>query len=173
MSNFFLFLSSHLAIVISVSTAIVALSHLLWFVFFRFSDMKKWKILNNPNIIIDDVYALAWGKITHEQLNNTNWGYDVRTSAIIKDKTYTGDYRILESLALMDEKKEELQTTQRFLTVQDLEKYVKHQQLNPPDYSIRKDMSFQIKFKNIGFTPASNLSIKFQWYNPSSDGWEY
>ena len=134
--------------------------------------MERWKILNNPNIIIDEIYAVAWKKINNDEINKTNWGYDIRTSAIIEHKTFTGEYRLLESLLLWNEKNNTEQSNRRFLILSELEDFVRQNKLNSTDYSIKKDMYFQIKLKNIGFTTALNFEIEIQYYNPTTIGWE-
>ena len=161
-----------IAVIASLIAASVALSHLIWFIFFQYKDAERWKILNNPNVIIDEIYVVAWKKINNDEIDKGNWGYDIRTSAIIEHKIYTGEYRLLESLLLWDEENNKEQSNQRFLILSQLENYVKQKKLNSKDYSVKKDMSFKIKLKNIGFTTALNLDIEIEFYNPTANGWE-
>ena len=172
MSSCFAISPTNIAIVASLIAASVALSHLIWFIFFQYKDAERWKILNNPNIIIDEIYAVAWKKINNDEIDKANWGYDIRISAIIEHKTYTGEYRLLESLLLWDEKNNTQESNQRFLILSKIEDYIRQKKLNSMDYSVKKDMHFQIKLKNIGFTTALNLDIEIQFYNPTSNGWE-
>lgn len=172
MSNYISMLPDNFAVVVSLIAASVALGHLFWFIYFQYKDVERWKILNNPNIVIDDVYVVAWRKINNDELKNTNWGYNERAISIIENKSFTGEYRLLESLLLWDEKTKSEESNQRFLTRSSLEEYVKIHKLNPKDYSLRKDMYFQLKLKNIGVTSASNLSIEIKFDNPTTTGWD-